>query len=120
MSGLINLSAYKFTPLDDLPALRERLLRAAHAGALKGTILLSPEGINLVLAGTRPHLDIFLADLRNVAGLEDLQPKESKSDAAPFDRMRVKIKKEIIAFSVEGVDPARHPTRKLAPTTLKQ
>jgi UPF0176 protein len=32
----------------------------------------------------------------------------------------VKIKKEIIAFGVEGIDPARRPTAKLPARTLKQ
>jgi len=31
----------------------------------------------------------------------------------------VKIKREIIAFGVDGIDPARRPSRSLAPQTLK-
>ena len=120
MSAFINLSAYKFTPLDGLPALRERLLAVARAGGLKGTILLSPEGINFFIAGTRPSLDALLAELRTLPGLADLALKESGSEEQPFNRMLVKIKKEIIAFGVEGIDPARRPTPKLPAQTLKQ
>ena len=50
---MINISAYKFTPLNDLAALRQRLLEVSAAAELKGTILLSPEGINFCVAGTR-------------------------------------------------------------------
>jgi UPF0176 protein len=116
----INLSVYKFTPLDELPALQRRLLDASRARGLKGTILLSPEGINLFVAGTRAHVDELLAELRAVPGLEDLAPKESESAGQPFNRMLVKIKKEIIAFGVAGIDPARRPTAKLPARTLKQ
>jgi UPF0176 protein len=118
--GYINISVYKFTPLGDLPALKERLLTLSKAGGLRGTILLSPEGINLFVAGTREQVDALLAELHAIPGLADLAPKESVSDEQPFNRMLVKIKKEIIAFGVPGIDPARHPTRKLPAKTLKQ
>jgi UPF0176 protein len=120
MSGWINISVYKFTPLADLPGLRANLLELARAQALRGTILLSTEGINLFVAGTRAGIDVLLAALRAVPGLADLQPKESVSAEQPFNRMLVKIKKEIIAFGVEGIDPARRPSARLPARTLKQ
>jgi UPF0176 protein len=120
MPAIINLSAYKFTPLDNLPALKERLQAIADDAGLKGTILLSTEGINLFVAGEHPGLDRLLAAIRALPGLADLAPKASPSAAQPFGRMRVKIKKEIIAFGVDGIDPSRRSTPKLAPRELKQ
>jgi UPF0176 protein len=119
MAGVINLSAYKFAPLGDLPARRERLRAIANAGALRGTILLSSEGINLFVAGERDGLDRLLAEIRGVPGLENLTPKESVSNDQPFNRMLVKIKKEIIAFGVDGIDPARRPAPRLEARMLK-
>ena len=98
---IVNLSAYKFIRLDDLPGLRERMLERCHALALKGTILLAPEGINLFLAGPRDAVDAFMAWLREDARFADLMPKQSLSDTVPFGRMRVRLKKEIITM--------RHP-----------
>lgn len=120
MSDFLNISVYKFTPLNDLPAHRQRLLALAVEGGLRGTVLLSPEGINVFVAGLRPAVEEFLAALRAIPGLEDLAPKESVSVEQPFNRMLVKIKKEIIAFGVEGIDPSRRPTAKLPARTLKQ
>jgi UPF0176 protein len=120
MSAFLNISVYKFTPLDDLVPLRDRLRIFTVARGLRGTILLSPEGINLFVAGQRADVAALLAELRAVGGLEDLAPKESLSDEQPFNRMLVKIKKEIIAFGVPGIDPARRPTAKLPARTLKQ
>lgn len=117
---VINLSAYKFAPLDRLPECRDQLRTFCAAAKLKGTILLSQEGINLFVAGTREGVDGLMAALRAISGLEDLTAKESVSAAQPFGRMLVKIKKEIIAFGVEGIDPARQPAPKIAPQTLKQ
>jgi len=87
---------------------------------MRGTILLSPEGINLFVAAEKPATDQLLARLRGISGLADLTPKISESDHQPFNRMLVKIKKEIIAFGVPGVDPARHPAPRLLPRQLKQ
>lgn len=119
MAAFLNLSAYQFAPLSDLPLLRERLLATGHSYDLKGTVLLSSEGINLFVAGERHGARRFLDAVRSVPGLEDLSAKESFSATAPFGHLRVKIKREIIAFGVEGIDPARRPAPKLAPETLK-
>jgi UPF0176 protein len=120
MAAIINISTYKFAPLDDLPALKSTLLNAATTLQLKGTVLLAHEGINVFVAGHAADIDSFVAVLRAVRGLEDLAPKKSESAVQPFGRMRVKIKKEIIAFGDSGIDPARNPAPKLAPRTLKQ
>jgi UPF0176 protein len=117
---IVNLSCYKFTPLDGLEGRREQLLAACRAQGLKGTILLAPEGINFFLAGTREQLEVVLGLIRGLPGLADLAPKESPSSAQPFKRMLVKVKKEIIAFGVTGVDPARRPSPKLPATELKR
>lgn len=117
---VINLSCYKFATLEGLEELRLRLQEATMAYGLKGTILLAPEGINFFLAGTRPQLAAVLEIIRGVPGLADVAPKESPSSDQPFKRMLVKIKKEIIAFGVEGVDPARRPAEKISARQLKQ
>jgi predicted sulfurtransferase len=118
----LNISTYKFTPFEacELPSIQARLRDLCAERALKGTILLSTEGINLFVAGVRENIAILVSELRTIAGLEDLAPKESLSTEQPFNRMLVKIKKEIIAFGVDGIDPARKPAPKLAPSTLKQ
>lgn len=120
MASFTNLSAYKFTPLADLPALRERLLARAVALELRGTVLLSPEGINLFVAGLAADVRAFLEAIRSIPGLSDLAGKESVSTAKPFGRMRVKLKKEIIAFGVPGIEPARATSPKLPARTLKR
>jgi UPF0176 protein len=117
--AVVNLSAYLFSPLTGLPGLRERLKHVAGAHGLKGTILLAPEGINLFVAGGREAVDTLVAEIRSVPGLESLAPKESLSEVQPFRRMLVKIKREIIAFGVDGVDPSRAPAPRLEPATLR-
>jgi UPF0176 protein len=106
--------------LGGLEALRTSLQESAKANGLKGTILLAPEGINFFLAGTRAQLAAVLEVIRAIPGLAGIAPKESPSSEQPFKRMLVKVKKEIIAFGVEGVDPARRPSAKISAVQLKQ
>ncbi|WP_254509441.1 sulfurtransferase [Anatilimnocola floriformis] len=120
MSSIVNIAAYKFAPLENLKPLREELLKKCKEWQLKGTILLSTEGINLFCAGPRESIDLLLVELRSIPGLAELPVKFSDSDRQPFTRMLVRIKKEIIAFGVEGIDPARRPSPKLSPRELKE
>ena len=117
---ILNMAAYKFAELQELPLLRERLRNACREAGLKGSILLSPEGINLFIAGEPAAVEALLSTLRSIPGLEDLQPKLSESDEQPFNRMLVKIKEEIIAFGVEGINPACHTSPKISAKELKQ
>ncbi|KZC34716.1 MULTISPECIES: sulfurtransferase [Rhodanobacter] len=103
--SIVNISAYKFISLDDLPALRERLLARCEALALKGTILLAPEGINLFLAGSRAQIDGFMATLHDDPRFADLAPKESLSATVPFGRLRVRLKREIITMRLPTIRP---------------
>jgi UPF0176 protein len=120
MKPTINIAAYKFLALTDLRAKRQRLQTLCKEWDLKGTVLLSPEGINLFVAGAREPIESFLNELRSWRGLEDLEPKYSETDHQPFRRMLVRLKKEIIAFGVKGIDPARRTSPKLEPKELKQ
>jgi RluA family pseudouridine synthase len=120
MKSILNIAAYRFLPLNDLRPLRARLVGLCRAANLKGTILLSPEGINLFVAGVAAGIERLLVELRSLPGLEDLQPKISATEEQPFRRMLVRIKKEIIAFGVAGIDPARRTSPKLSARELKQ
>ena len=118
--SIVNISAYKFISLDDLPALRERLLDHCEALALKGTILLAPEGINLFLAGTREQIDGFVTQLHDDARFADIAPKESLSDSVPFGRMRVRIKREIITMRLPMIQPEGGRAPAVDATTLQR
>lgn len=120
VAAVTNISTYRFTELSGLRELRGELLGLCAENELKGTILLAEEGINLFVAGSAGAIDVLLARLRGISGLEDLAPKISLSEDQPFNRMLVRIKKEIISFGVDGVSPAKHTSPKLAPRELKK
>jgi len=120
MPVFTNIAAYKFASLRDLEALKHELREMCTKAGMRGTILLSPEGINVFVAAARPAIDRLLVRLRTIPELADLTAKLSESDHQPFNRMLVKIKKEIIAFGISGIDPACRPAPRLGPRQLKQ
>ncbi|WP_013630900.1 sulfurtransferase [Rubinisphaera brasiliensis] len=116
----VNIAAYLFAKLDRLPERRAELLAFCKERQLKGTILLAPEGINLFMAGLREPIDELLAHLRADPLLAELEAKESFSETQPFSRLLVKLKKEIIAFGIDGIEPGDYTSKKIPPQTLKQ
>lgn len=118
--SFINLSGYQFGPLKNIEPLQEKLKSLCFQLNMKGTILLAEEGINFFVAGTRDAVDELMARLRKIPGFSDLKAKESESKDQPFRRMFVKIKKEIIAFGIEGIDPVKAPSPRIAPKVLKE
>lgn len=115
-----NISAYRFVPMTGLKELREDLFVLCKSEKLKGTILLSEEGVNLFIAGSSEGVSNLMERLRQLPGLEDFVGKISESEDQPFRRMLVRIKKEIIAFGVEGVEPGRRTSPKLQAKELKR
>ena len=105
MTQIINIAAYKFVGLADLEQRKTEMMAQAQALALKGTILLTPEGINLFLAGQRAETEGFLAWLRQDNAFADLEAKYSVSEGVPFKKLLVKIKEEIIRMNHPTIRP---------------
>ncbi len=102
---LVVAAFYKFIEINDYREKRQPLLDFCEERAIKGTILLAEEGINGTIAGDREDIDRVLAFLAENFGLEDLEVKESETEIYPFDRMKVKLKKEIVTIGLSQVDP---------------
>ncbi|MEW6099836.1 MAG: sulfurtransferase [Pseudomonadota bacterium] len=118
MNRVLNISAYKFVTLSDCAALRESVRSRAAALELKGTVLLAEEGINLFLAGAPGRIRAFVDELRADTRFADLQPKESWSDAVPFRKLLVKVKREIIRMNHPTIRPEQGRAPAVAPATL--
>lgn len=120
MASTLNVSAYLFTPLDDPAVLRSALREQAGARGLRGTILLAEEGINLFLAGSPDEVRGFIADLRADVRFAALRTKESWSDAVPFGKLLVKVKREIIRMDRPEVRPQDGRAPAVSPETLRR
>jgi UPF0176 protein len=119
-----NIAAYKFVSIPDPAVWRSILKERGKSLDLKGTILLTPEGINMFLAGERSATFAFIEYLREepVFGgrFVDIEYKESISDHQPFKRMVVRLKKEIITMRHPAIVPELNRAPSVRPETLKK
>lgn len=120
MTSTVNISGYKFIPLEKIATLRVDLRKKALELGIKGTILLSHEGININLAAGRKKIDSFKLFLSSDPRFADIVFKESISEFVPFEKMLVKLKKEIISMGIEGIQPPSQPENALSPKELKE
>lgn len=105
MTSTVVAALYKFVALPDYQQIAPRLKVHCDELGLKGTLLLAEEGLNGTVAGTRQAIDRLLAFLLQDHRFHGLSHKESHFEGAPFYRMKVKLKKEIVTMGVEGLDP---------------
>jgi UPF0176 protein len=98
---------YKFVALENYKSIRKPLLRFMKDHQICGTLLLAHEGINGTISASRESIDLLLAWLTKQPGLDSIVVKESISQAKPFKRTKVKLKKEIVTMGVEDIDPRK-------------
>ncbi len=107
------ITGYRFTPLTGLAELGAWLRAEAERLALRGTILLAEEGVNLSLCGQAPALARFLEHMQRDQRLADLpvQRSDTPAPAPAFDRLKVRIKPEILTFGQrwQGVETVGEP-----------
>lgn len=120
--AILNIAAYRFARIDDVDALVEAVRAQAEARALRGTVLVAPEGINLFLAGPEAAVRGFLDWLRGDPRFAGTTAKESWSETVPFARLKVKRKAEIIAFRRDHASPldAGERAPSVDPATLRR
>jgi UPF0176 protein len=100
---------YQFAALPDFRELREPLRAICASLELKGSVLLAHEGINGTLAGSHEAIDALIAELRDGAlfagRLDNLELKFSSASAMPFQRLKIRLKKEIVPLGAAKADP---------------
>ncbi len=116
----VNISGYRFVAIPDRVEMRYPLRDFCVELGLKGTILLSGEGINFFLAGSEEATDQFLARLDEDERLRDIPLKVSRSDEQPFNRMLVRLKREIISIGLDEVKPAEFTGPNISPREFKE
>ena len=115
-NNIVVAALYKFTRFADFEQYREPILNSMLDNDVKGTLLLASEGINGTISGTRESIDNVLDYLRSIEAIGSFTFKESYTDAQPFYRTKVKLKKEIVTMGVEDIDPLQSVGRYVKPS----
>lgn len=106
---------YRFTPLEEVEAIRAALAQACTAHGVKGTLLIAHEGINGTIAGFDEAIEDVLAIIRALPGCAAIEIKESRAPSLPFHRMKVRIKREIVTMGQPDIDPLSDVGHYVAP-----
>ena len=96
---------YLFTPIADPAELKQKFLQELSPLQLCGTLLIAPEGINGTLAGSELAIQELLICLNNNIGLSQKDVKFSYSAEKPFNRFKIRLKREIVTFNQPHVNP---------------
>lgn len=114
-NNIVVAALYKFTRFSDFEQYRDPILNTMLDNEVKGTLLIASEGINGTISGSRQGIDNVLDYLRRIEAIGSFTFKESYTDAQPFYRTKVKLKKEIVTMGVENIDPLQSVGRYVKP-----
>lgn len=106
---------YRFSRFDDCAAIQQRLKEVCGEAGLRGTLILAREGINGTIAGAPDDVERVLEEIRSLHGCEGLEVKDSFAREMPFQRMKVKVKPEIVTMGEPDIDPLEDVGHYLAP-----
>lgn len=107
MSNIVICALYKFVRLENFSELKEPLQEKMLDLEIRGTLLLADEGINGTVSGTRGSINSLLEYLNADERLNGIVHKESFTAEQPFNRTKVKLKKEIVTMGIQGIDPKK-------------
>jgi len=110
---------YKFVSLPDAATLRPTIEQFCRAEGIRGTLLIAPEGINGTVAASPEAIDRLIGWLMNgnIFGgrFHGAEIKYAPADAMPFNRMKVRLKSEIVTLRAPEADPGKQVGTYVAP-----
>jgi len=118
-NSVVNIAGYKFEPLVDPIDLVSVYQQKCDELELKGTMLISKNGINFSLAGTQQATDTIIAFLEEDNRFINIPLKVTYSETQPFRRMKVRLKKEIISLGRKDINPRELTGERISPQDLK-
>ncbi len=95
---------YRFVELENYEDMQLPIKQFCVERSIKGTVLLAEEGINATIAGTNQAIEDFFTFMNSDYRLADIKWQESRASYQPFDRMKVRLKLEIIRLGVDNLD----------------
>ena len=116
VNSICIISFYKFIKISNLNSLKLKIEKICKKFETKGTILIAPEGINGTIEGSDINIKRFLKELKIDKKFSDLEPKYSYSTKDSFNRMKVRLKKEIVTIGNTAVDPNKHIGKYIEPS----
>tara|TARA_B100000401_G_scaffold43833_1_gene25787 strand:+ start:2311 stop:3240 length:930 start_codon:yes stop_codon:yes gene_type:complete len=103
MNSFLIYSFYRFKKINKLKKLKKDLDTHFKNKLVKGTILLANEGINASISGDQKTLDGALKYIKKKLKIRKLNLKINDTEFLPFNRMKVRLKKEIVSLGIKNL-----------------
>ena len=114
----LNIAGYKFEQLDSLDTLIPEFQNKCDELELKGSVYLSPRGINFSISGTEANIEKYIEFMESDSRFLNIPLKRTYSETQPFRRMKVRLKKEIISLGRDDIDPRELTGEYVSPQEL--
>ena len=114
----LNIAGYKFERLDRLDTLIPEFQDKCDELELKGSVYLSPRGINFSISGTEANIEKYIDFMESDSQFLNIPLKKTYSETQPFRRMKVRLKKEIISLGRDDIDPRELTGEYVSPQEL--
>ena len=98
---------YKFVEIEDKNILQKNILSLCEENNAKGTILLAEEGINGTISAKKDEILKIINTLALDKRFQNLDVKYSLTNEQPFNRMKVRLKNEIVTIGDDAINPAK-------------
>ena len=93
---------YKFKKIKDLRKNKKNLQNLFHKNYIRGSIIISTEGINGTISSNKKKIYLVLNKIKNIFKFSKFDNLNlSKSKFQPFHRGKVKIKKEVVPMGIK-------------------
>lgn len=98
------LSFYSFTNIQNIQKLQPQILQIAKRKYVKGTVLIANEGFNGTVSGSEANVRFLINEIKNITSAKDISIKVNYCEKQPFSKIKVKLKKEIVALKFGDLD----------------
>ena len=93
---------YKFKKITNIKKNKKKLQSYFLKNSIRGTLILSTEGINATLSSSKKNLDLILTKVKEIFDFNKFDNENySKCKFQPFHRGKVKIKKEVVPMGIK-------------------
>ena len=99
---------YKFVVISNPQNVSDTLTQLCKKHNILGALIVAYEGVNGTLAGSDNDMDLFIDDMMEaISELSSIDEiKFSEATDAPFYRLRVRVKAEIVTMGCTAANPA--------------
>tara|TARA_B100002019_G_scaffold237540_1_gene212387 strand:+ start:4106 stop:4999 length:894 start_codon:yes stop_codon:yes gene_type:complete len=108
-------SFYRFNLIGENEKIKKQIISFTADMKIKGTILLANEGINGSIAGNTNELNLLIRYLKKLLKIRKINLKMNKINFIPFNRFKVRIKKEIVSLGQGNIDVSKNSGKIVQP-----